>query len=236
MKPVLFIAAAAAAALFFWMFPQVDLAVTGFFWRAEDGFYLRDFFPFWLLRRSTSYITASIVVATLLWGAWAWRRGRSIRPAIFLIATLALGPGIVVNTVLKDNWGRARPAQVTEFGGTKQFTPAPLIADQCPRNCSFVAGDPAIGFWFLALAFLTPARHRLLAAAGATLFGAVIGLARIAQGGHFLSDVIFSGFAVAATVWLLYWLLIERRRFSSSSRGSGNDDQVTTRGRSRGSL
>jgi lipid A 4'-phosphatase len=208
MKPLLFLAAALAAGLLVWAFPGIDLRASGLFWRPGEGFFLRDFPPFALVHEGMPYLTTAIGLALVAFALRAWRRGRGRRVALYLILSLALGPGLVVNTGLKDNWGRARPSQVTEFGGAKRFTPAPLVADQCGRNCSFVAGDPAVGFWFLSLAFLLSPPWRLLAESGAVALGAFFGLARIAQGGHFLSDVVFCGFAVAATAWLLHRLIV----------------------------
>src|ERR1700751_4567466 len=43
------------------------------------------------------------------------------RAALFLIATLALGPGLLTNVVLKDHWGRPRPIDVKQFGGDYRF-------------------------------------------------------------------------------------------------------------------
>jgi membrane-associated phospholipid phosphatase len=141
-------------------------------------------------------------------------RGRSfgqldVRAAAFLLLSLALGPGLLVNAVLKDHWGRARPAQVEEFGGHQRFTPVLVPADQCARNCSFPAGHPAIGFYLVSFAFLVrDPRQRRLAQGAAIAAGALIGVARMAQGGHFLSDVVFSGLLVYATSWLLYRAII----------------------------
>ena len=42
------------------------------------------------------------------------------RAALFLIATLALGPGLLTNVILKDHWGRPRPIDVRQFGGVER--------------------------------------------------------------------------------------------------------------------
>ena len=73
----------------------------------------------------------------------------------FLLACLLLGPGLLVNTIIKDNSvGRARPVQVQEFAGEKTFTPAFAYSGQCQRNCSFVSGHAAMGFYFIALGWV----------------------------------------------------------------------------------
>jgi len=119
---------------------------------------------------------------------------------------MIIGPGLLVNTLFKDNWGRARPSQVEEFGGTKQFTRAALPADQCAKNCSFVSGHASVGFFFLAFAYVWP-RRRILWLASGTALGLGIGLVRIMQGGHFFSDVIFCGIVVYLSARVLHALM-----------------------------
>ncbi len=121
---------------------------------------------------------------------------------------LILGPGLFVNVVLKGNWGRARPDHVIEFGGANTFTPAILIAKECDHNCSFVSGHAAMGFYFVAIAFLFPRlgnRYFIILFS----YSLMVGLTRIVQGRHFLSDVIFSFFVVFGMARLLYYLMFE---------------------------
>ena len=138
-----------------------------------------------------------------------WRFDR--KALLFVILSVALGPGLLANTLLKDHWGRARPTQIEAFGGSSHFTPAPLPAAECPRNCSFVSGHAALGFSLVAFAFLLPAgtaRRRVIAAALG--FGGLVGLVRVAQGGHFLSDVVWAGLLVFGTTAILHWLIVEK--------------------------
>ncbi len=138
-----------------------------------------------------------------------WRFDR--KALLFVALSTALGPGLLANAVLKDHWGRARPSQVEAFGGAHRFTPAPLPAAECPRNCSFVSGHAALGFSLVAFAFLLPpGRSRRRGAAAALGFGALVGLVRIAQGGHFLSDVVWAGLVVFGVTALLYWWVVEK--------------------------
>src|SRR5262245_300383 len=43
------------------------------------------------------------------------------RTAVFLTFSLLLGPGLLVNGILKEHWGRPRPIAVTQFGGTQPY-------------------------------------------------------------------------------------------------------------------
>jgi len=75
---------------------------------------------------------------------------------IFLIATIAIGSGLVVNLGLKDHAHRPRPVHVVEFGGTDEFRPWYRFDGACKINCSFVSGEAATGFWMAAPALLLP--------------------------------------------------------------------------------
>jgi lipid A 4'-phosphatase len=213
-------AALAIATAFFLLFPGVDLWASGLFWRADGGFFLAQWAPVRAIYAGVPYLTDAIVVGVVACYLASLLRGRPVlridgRTAAFLLLALALGPGLLVNTVLKDHWGRARPSQVTEFGGSAPFTPAPLPAANCQRNCSFPAGHPAMGFYLVSFAFLVrDARRRHAAEAAAIAAGAVFGLARVAQGGHFLSDVVFSGLLVWGVSALLHRVLLADDRLA----------------------
>jgi lipid A 4'-phosphatase len=214
-----YLAALALVTALFLLFPGIDLRAAGLFYRPEGSFFLSQSLWVRAIYRGVPYLTDAIVLGVpVLYLIGRLRRrplfGIDGRAAAFLLLSLALGPGLLVNSVLKDHWGRARPAQVAQFGGHARFSPAPLPAEQCPRNCSFPAGHPAIGFYLVSFAMLVPdPRRRRLAASAAIAFGAAIGVARMAAGGHFLSDVVFSGFIVCGMSWLLHRALVADQRF-----------------------
>lgn len=129
---------------------------------------------------------------------------------LFLAICLAMGPGILANVALKDHWGRARPKEVAEFGGSKMFTPPLIPTDQCANNCSFVSGEAAAIFMpFYAAGLVVPQWAAILLAVG-TLCGLAAGFVRVAQGAHFLSDVIFAGVFMAMTAVLVHRAMFGR--------------------------
>jgi len=137
-------------------------------------------------RDAVELLIAAIVAPGFvsLAGKVLWPRRRMPlrgRAAVFLVLTLALGPGILANVVLKDHWGRIRPIDVAEFGGSGRFTPWWDPRSACAANCSFIAGEPSGAFWTLAPAALAPPQWRPLAYGAALVFGAGIGVG--AQGG-----------------------------------------------------
>lgn len=197
------------AALFL-AFPGLDLTVAGLFHDPALGFSgHRLRFLEWLHDHvgTLAWLVCLVLLAGLILATWSplaakWHGHR--RAMAFLVLVLLLGPGLTVNVLFKDQWGRARPAQVVEFGGERRFTPAWVVSHQCHHNCSFVCGDASVGFSLLAGAFLTRRRRWILLSLVA---GGGLGLMRMAQGGHFLSDVVFSFYVVLAVVWLLHRLL-----------------------------
>ena len=208
------------AAIVFSVFPDIDLWMSGLFYQQAGGFHLRDAWWAVAIYDSIPIIAITVGVGSLLLLVHNLVRKRQYGPLsnrflLFVLAALAIGPGLVVNAGFKDNWGRARPRDVTEFAGEKNFTSALQPTDQCERNCSFVAGHPSVVFWLAALGFAVAARKRrngiFIAVA---VMGLVAGLGRIVQGGHFLSDVIFSGISVFVVVWVLatYVFKLDDRR------------------------
>ncbi len=198
-------------------FPQIDLTVASRFYDPTTGFWLKDQ---WLIRfiyDLVPWVSRAVLAGLLVFLVLA-RTVRRHHPfvvahrkaALYLLLVALVGPLFLVNSVFKDHWGRARPSQVVEFGGTKTFTRAAVPTDQCAKNCSFVSGHASAGFFFLAPAFVFVRRRRLWLAVG-TGAGLVIGLVRIIQGGHFLSDVIFCGIVVYLTAYVLHALMYRHR-------------------------
>jgi lipid A 4'-phosphatase len=218
------------------LFPQIDIGVSALFFKAEGrsfpfrvhpvGEFARKILPIFL------FVAAGLIALAGAASAALKRPVAGIRPpmALLVVASLALGPGLVVNIILKDNWGRARPSTITQFNAghtpALRHTPPLVISDQCADNCSFPSGHAALGFWTVSLALIAPPRRRRAAMAAALGFGLVMGAVRIAQGGHFLSDVAFSGVIVVALTMGLHRFLLRPDR----SAAQKNNYQEPLRG------
>ncbi len=211
----IFVGSFLSATLLFYAFPELDIRFSMLFYDPVSRFYLADA-PFckWIYESVEIVSVACVVIVVLLLAAvWIRKKnafGISYRHLIYLLAALAIGPGLIVNLVLKGNWGRARPYDVTQFGGASAFTPAFVISGECHNNCAFVSGHAAMGFYFIAFGFLCRKRRNLFFLLAA-IYGAIVGLVRILQGGHFLSDVVFAFFIIHAVSAVLYWILFERK-------------------------
>ena len=199
------------ALLLAWIFtvwPQLDLWASGLFHDANGGFIGDRFAPVRLIYHGipTSGI-AYAAIGLLVIVVSLWRRhpvgGRWSRRLAALAWVSILGSGLLVNAGLKEYWGRARPVQVAEFGGKQHFSAALMPTDQCHHNCSFVSGHATSGFILMAVGLMGSVATRRRWLWIGLAWGAVVSLARIAEGGHFLSDTLFAGLAVWGSGWLI---------------------------------
>ena len=121
---------------------------------------------------------------------------------ILYIWTSAIFVTIVVESVFKGFWGRARPVDTTLFGGEKDFSAWINYSAECATNCSFVSGDASVGFFISCLYYITKKNTYLYLS---IVFGLIIGLTRIGAGAHFLSDISMSFVLVNLILFINYY-------------------------------
>jgi membrane-associated PAP2 superfamily phosphatase len=203
----------ALTALVFALIPDLDLHLAGLFYDpAKSGFEM------------SSRSWAKFARDAAMWIAWAFAapaiialaikllfpRSRMLvkpRAATFIVLSIALSAGLFSNLIFKSHWARPRPVATVEFGGQLPFVPWWDPRGKCQRNCSFFSGEAATAFWTYAPAALAPPQYRLLAYAGATVFGLATGVLRMTFGGHYATDVIFAGVAVFLIIWLIHGMI-----------------------------
>ena len=183
--------------ILFIIFPQWDISISKYFYVVGEGFVYSAKPSVKLLFRGVPILTAvfvsCLVLVIIAKFFLSEKKSDSLKsPMFFLLIALAFGPGLTVNWMLKENFGRARPTQVVELGGTKEFTRAGHYTDQCTSNCSFSSGHAAMGVYFTSFSYIVPAPYQAVIFVLGALFGGFVGVGRIMQGGHFFSDVIFS--------------------------------------------
>ncbi|MEP3277911.1 MAG: phosphatase PAP2 family protein [Stappiaceae bacterium] len=197
--------------LFFLAFPGADIWASGLFYAPGEGFWVKTV-PFFIRIRElgpflVKLVAAACLVILLLKLIVPYRKALvDLRWPLYLLSTLILGPGLIVNGLLKNNWGRPRPWMVEQFGGEFPYVPVWEITDYCQRNCSFVSGEGSASAWFLSLAFLVPVLWRRPAVVAIVTFMIVMSLNRIAFGGHFLSDTLLSWGITLLVMRVSYWV------------------------------
>jgi len=183
---------------------DADIALQRYFYSPEKG-WLLQYKPFWdfLYRYGIfpGYFLAFAGLIMITLSYWNVKYINYRKAAIVLIFTIIVGPGLVVNLLLKDHTGRPRPREITEFGGTEKFI---CVCEKGATNDgkSFPCGHCSMGF-YLAIPYLfLRNRKKILAYSVLALgvgYGIIIGIARMMAGGHFASDVLWSGLIV----WLI---------------------------------
>jgi membrane-associated PAP2 superfamily phosphatase len=204
--------AIALVTLFFLLFPRVDIWFTGLFYDPGAKFPMTTLPAFIGLRalgNDLLWLVVTVLIATVVVKIAGPARPSLIPPrdVLFILSTLAIGCGLIVNFILKDHWGRPRPWRVTDFGGDQPFVGVWRITRECITNCSFVSGEASSAIWLVTLVVLVPARWRPLALRIAIGLAVLLSLNRIAMGGHFLSDTLLS-WAITLTVIAGAWRLL----------------------------
>jgi membrane-associated PAP2 superfamily phosphatase len=201
------------ATLPFWSSP-VDITVAGWFydqaeysnpWFLGTAGFSRFFF----------WVAPWLTVALGLLGLWLLAVG-IVRDAnyrfrlygLFLFLAVIIGPGLVINAAFKDHWDRPRPRDVQVFGGEELYVP-PLALGESGN--SFPCGHCSSAFAWGGLYLIWRRRHPAragVALAASIIVGVLMGVARMAAGGHFLSDVLWSAVLVWSTLLFLYWIIM----------------------------
>jgi lipid A 4'-phosphatase len=193
--------------------PGLDIKVSSLFTDENGRFFLaRNGFANALRSVFVWTITFSIVFALIMFLGSFYRSNRlKIHRNVwaFACAAFALGPGLLVNGMLKEYWGRARPQQIVEFGGRLDFSSAFQISDQCVQNCSFVSGEGSAAATLAVVLLMLIGRDPHIFARGRASISIIVlavlcAFLRVAFGRHFASDTIFAILFCTILALLLY--------------------------------
>ncbi|MEO0416631.1 MAG: phosphatase PAP2 family protein, partial [Verrucomicrobiota bacterium] len=210
---VVFPAAFVAAMTIFVKLTNFDLAAEQTIWRAgQDSWEFGTRSLWWFLHAYGTYpaiiVTILCIIGVIIGFKFkSWERWR--RVFLYQVLVLVVGSGVITNLILKENWGRPRPKEVIEMGGRKVFEEV-LTRDMSSGGKSFPCGHATMGFFFLG-GFFIFRRYRRDWAWFFLFLGFIsgwfMGVARMCQGGHFFSDVIWAGGVMYFTALVLYYLM-----------------------------
>lgn len=185
----------------------IDLGITRYFYGIGNDpvehFVSNSFVEFMFNWGPMPANIVGITAVFLLIGSYLVKKWSFLKnPCLVLVLTYALGTGLITNGILKEYWGRPRPKQVEEFGGTQAFRPfyVPNLHPSQPSK-SFPCGHCTMGFFFFCFFFIGKRVQKpWLEYTGlvvALALGILLSLTRMAQGGHFLTDTL----AAALLMW-----------------------------------
>jgi len=205
----------------FSLYPEIDLHIMHYIYSnhgsaffSRQGGELWSVFPFpTSLIKQISILLFSIIGVVFIMNLLCKTTALKLNTKMltFILLVLLLAPGLLVNTVLKEYWGRARPHDVIEFGGTKHFTPPLIPSAQCSHNCSFVSGHTSMATFFVVFSFLLTGWRQKIGYGSALTFAVFVSLSRVLKGSHFPSDVMFSMLFTLMIGHLLYLKLFEQK-------------------------
>jgi membrane-associated PAP2 superfamily phosphatase len=239
---VIALAIAAVTGLLFGLYPELDLRLARVFYEYVDAsgntFAWRLSPPLARARDAGLWVGTVLIAPSLIALAikLIWPRRKLLvsgRAILFLTATLALGPGLLVNVLLKDHWGRPRPIDVAQFGGAEHFVAWWDPRGDCDKNCAFVSGDVSGAFWTVAPAVLAPPPLRAICVGAALALGTGMAAVRMMAGAHFASDVIFAGVFTFFIIWIVYALIYRWPRTRLSDAGVERDIEAVANTRYR---
>jgi membrane-associated PAP2 superfamily phosphatase len=189
---------------------NADLMLAGYFYAPQRGWPSENVRP-WIDLYHYGNIPPLMLglcgLMLFIFGFFMRRIASYRKVGLFLVIYLILGPGLIVNTLFKDHWGRPRPVEVQQFGGTQKYHPVweKGIAGQ---GKSFPSGHAAIGYFLFAPFFFLRRQHRGWASLFLLLglaYGTLMGIGRMAQGGHFASDILWAWGLTYLTGLVLYY-------------------------------
>lgn len=200
-----------ALSAFFIIMPVLDIWFSDLFYVEGKGFPARKIEILGTIRAIGQYfpITFAVVILVALILKLIYPSRRSLFPARFTVyfgSLFLLGPGLLVNGILKPLWDRPRPINTIDFGGVYPFVEAWAMGGGFFANRSFVSGETAGVICLLPLALFVAKEWQRSVMALLLAFAVIISVNRIAFGAHYLSDVLISAglmFALAIGLWRL---------------------------------
>lgn len=202
--------------------PWLDLTISQSYFSEQTQTFrsgpLLDFMYQWALLPGQLLIAGSLIALLCTYASRRLSKWRN--PAMLIVLTLAIGAGFITHALLKDHWGRPRPRQVIEFGGTKEYRPIwkPDFSIKVHESKSFPCGHCTMGFAFFAFYFLGKRlRKPWLSVLGLSLslvLGVGLGITRIMQGGHFFSDVLTTALIMWMTALIVDWIIYDEEGFA----------------------
>lgn len=195
-----------ALSMVFYLNPSLDMALSQHFFDGND-FPLRHNGLLQSLRQANVWGGGIIVAASLVLlfsPRLRLRLGVGLCDVLVPLTTYAIGVGVIVNSFLKETFGRARPRDTLGLGGEHPLSAAWEISQACATNCSFTSGEAAGAMAMLSVVYLIPSRWPLTLRITTAFLGGlaiVLSFNRILFGGHYLSDVVLSALIITIVMF-----------------------------------
>ncbi len=174
---------------------DLDYWFSDLWYFSEDSWVGIDH-PFW--GPVYKYLTGPNIIAlylgivSLIYAHYIAKNNKLKWSATCVVIAIIIGPGILVNGILKPAMGRPRPYVIERYQGEEKFVP---VWQKSNIGKSFPSGHAASGFVLTILFYIFYRNRRKLAWCcwfGGIGLGTLLSIGRVAQGGHFASDVFWA--------------------------------------------
>ncbi|MBD3186468.1 phosphatase PAP2 family protein [Candidatus Bathyarchaeota archaeon] len=221
------------------IFTDLDLVLMGLGYDAgatgDDRFFLKDAQPWAFFYEQEGAILGvyiALAAVFIIYGLYRKDKWVFIKYGVFMILAALLGPLIIVNLLFKGYWGRPRPRETVNFGGSAPFFHVwypTFLEGYTDDNSSFPAGHPSefIMYFAIFLVFnhpeflwkyfgknrdrtikvLTVIKYSSLMAS--LVGGTLMAIGRAVQFGHWYSDSLWTFGFIYLTCMLLYYLVFQ---------------------------
>lgn len=191
----------------FWL-TDLDSEIAAWFYQAANSKQVWPYQYSWPVKLLYDYAFAfslavgSTALTVYIAGYFYGFCRRLQRHALYILLVILIGPVLMVNFVFKDHWGRPRPVHIQPFGGEYAYVP-PLKLAHTPDK-SFVCGHCSVAYLFFVFYFLSK-NHKAFYFLLTIILASCMGFSRMSAGGHFMSDVLWSGYLMFLVGYALYY-------------------------------
>jgi membrane-associated PAP2 superfamily phosphatase len=212
-KIIIYILLLSAATAVFRLF-NLDIAIQSMLYDFTAKSWKYAYHPavLWMYKYGTypAVFLAAAAIAVFFAGFIYEKMKKHRKASLLIILTMLIAPGVITNLILKNYTGRPRPRDVVEFNGTMNFK-QPLELGIPGKGFSFPCGHCTMGFFFYAAYLILRKKNAAVSFAvlgGSLLYGTAMGFGRMAQGGHFASDVIWAAAITLITAEVLHVFVV----------------------------
>ena len=126
--------------------PSIDIYISSLFYYGNSHFLLQSYYDVTIFFRKI--ILPLLIIYIYVFPIFSiffpikflyFDYKFKIKDLIFLWISGSINLLIIINLFLKNFWGRARPGDVLQLGGTENFSPWYQVSNACNTNCSFVS-------------------------------------------------------------------------------------------------
>ena len=200
---------------------DLDRRFSAQFFSLEEDWYLKESIPWnWFYDYGALPGILMSIISILLWFKFRTNKNWTEINKNLLICgfTPIVASLLLVNIILKDHTGRPRPREIIQFNGNWEYKPV-LKAGIPGKGHSFPCGHCSIAFTLTSgIVFFRYSKFFAITSFSIGLsFGILMSVARIVQGGHFLSDAVWSLGVVFFTLLVFYYFIFQSPRIEDKS-------------------